>query len=248
MVPAVRVMQAQLESAGHLLELFRSWQGEGPYAGARQVFVRLGGCHLRCVYCDTPASWTRTATWRHEDAERPNPVAAREVLAAIDAWRSRERFHSVSFTGGEPLLQPEFLRAMMAGVRDRGLPVYLDTSGTLADRLAQVADLVDIFAFDVKLPSCEGVKMDWEDTRACLELARGRDAFVKIVLMADSREDEVARAVSIVPREMPVVLQPATPVNEKTSAPDGATLARLRRAAGRDVMVMPQLHVIAGWR
>jgi len=231
---------------GWLVELFRSWQGEGPYAGARQVFVRLGGCHMRCSYCDTPESWTRAAAWRLEDEERPNPVGADDVLAHIDRWR--EPFHSVSFTGGEPLLQPEFLRAMMEGVRARGMRVYLDTSGTLADRLAGVADLVDIFAFDVKLPSCEGVRADWDDVRACLDLAAGREAFVKVVVMQDSREDEVARAVSIVPAGMPVILQPATPVNERTLAPDGAALARLRRAAARDVTVMPQIHPILGWR
>ena len=48
---------------GHLLEVFSSYQGEGPYAGVRQVFVRLSGCHLRCVYCDTPESWDRAKSW-----------------------------------------------------------------------------------------------------------------------------------------------------------------------------------------
>jgi organic radical activating enzyme len=233
---------------GHLLELFRSWQGEGPYAGVRQIFVRLGGCHLRCVYCDTPDSWERAKLWRCEDETRANPVEAADVLAQVERWRPLERFHSVSFTGGEPLLQPEFLRELMMGVRKQGLPVYLDTSGTLADRLEQVADLVDIFAFDVKLPSCEGVRLDWEEVKRCLALAAGREAFVKIVVMQDSKPEEVALACAVVPATMPVILQPATPVNDRTLAPDGALLAQLRRAAGRDVIVMPQLHPLAGWR
>jgi hypothetical protein len=129
-----------------------------------------------------------------------------------------------------------------------GMTTYLDTSGTLADRLAVCAGAVDIFAFDVKLPSCGGVRMDWEDTRRCLDLARGREAFVKIVVMQDSREDEVAQAGRIVPPEMHVVLQLATPVNAATVPPDGAKLARLRAAFGRDVVVLPQLHVLAGWK
>jgi organic radical activating enzyme len=233
---------------GYLVEVFSSFQGEGPYVGARQIFIRLGGCQLRCVYCDTPESWTRAGAWRLEAEPRSNPVEADEVVAIVDSYRARARHHSVTFTGGEPLLQPDFLRAMMAGVRRLGLKVYLDTSGTLADRLARVADLIDIFAFDVKLPSCEGVRLDWDDARACLELARGRDAFVKIVVMRDSREDEIARAVSIVPPDMPIFLQPATPVNDRTVVPDDATLARFRRAAGREVRVAPQVHPILGWK
>jgi len=230
---------------GHLLEMFSSWQGEGPYAGLKQIFVRLSGCHLRCAYCDTPESWERSGTWTLRGETRKNPVTVEETLEAI---RSFGPHPSVSLTGGEPVLQPEFLREVALGVRAMGMKTYLDTSGTLADRLARCADAIDVFAFDVKLPSCPGVKADPDDVRRCLELARGRDAFVKIMVMKDSREDELARAAALVPAEMPLILQLATPVNEKTVPPDGETLGRLRRACGREVSVMPQLHVLAGWK
>jgi organic radical activating enzyme len=230
---------------GHLLEVFSSWQGEGPYAGLKQVFVRLSGCHLRCVYCDTPDSWERGGTWTLGGTARKNPVTVEETL---DAIRSLGPHPSVSFTGGEPVLQAEFLREVALGVRAMGMKTYLDTSGTLSDRLARCADAIDVFAFDVKLPSCPGVKSDWEDVRRCLDLARGREAFVKIVVMQETREDEIAQAARIVPPEMTLILQLATPVNASTVPPDGAALARLRRACGREVSVLPQLHVLAGWK
>jgi len=230
---------------GYLLEVFSSFQGEGPYAGLRQVFVRTSGCHLRCAYCDTPESWNRSPTWKLGGESRTNPVTVDEALEAI---RSLGPHPSVSFTGGEPILQAEFVREVAFGARALGMKTYLDTSGTLADRLAACADAIDVFAFDVKLPSCEGVRMDWEDTRRCLELTEGREAFVKIVVLQDSREDEVARAAALVPAGMPVILQLATPVNPATVPPDGRKLARLRAACGRDVVVLPQLHVLAGWK
>jgi organic radical activating enzyme len=230
---------------GHLLEVFSSYQGEGPYAGLRQVFVRLSGCHLRCVYCDTPESWERAGSWSFGGRTLPNPVGVGETLEAI---RSLGPHPSVSLTGGEPVIQAEFVREVALGVRAMGMRTYLDTSGTLADRLAVCADAIDVFAFDIKLPSCPGVRADWDDVARCLALARSREAFVKIVVMKDSREDELARAAALVPAEMPLILQLATPVNEKTVPPDGETLARLRRACGREVSVMPQLHVLAGWK
>jgi 7-carboxy-7-deazaguanine synthase len=234
-----------MRDGGRLLEIFSSWQGEGPYAGLRQVFTRLSGCHLRCGYCDTPESWEASDVWTLRGETRRNPVTAEEALEAI---RSFGPHPSVSFTGGEPVLQAEFVRDLARGARAMGMSTYLDTSGTLPDRLAVCAPEIDVFAFDVKLPSCPGVRMDWEETRRCLELARGKDAFVKIVVLRDTREDEVAKACAIVPPEMTVVLQVATPVNPKTEPPDGAGLARLRAAAGREVLVMPQLHVLAGWK
>src|SRR6185436_3209898 len=167
---------------GHLLEVFSSWQGEGPYAGLKQVFVRLSGCHLRCVYCDTPESWERSASWTLRGEPRKNPVSVQETLEAI---RSFGPHPSVSITGGEPVIQAEFVREVALGVRAMGMQTYLDTSGTLADRLALCIDAIDVVAFDIKLPSCPGVRADWGDVARCLALAKGRDAFVKIVVMLD---------------------------------------------------------------
>ncbi len=230
---------------GWLREIFSSIQGEGPYAGTPQVFVRLAGCHMRCLYCDTPQAWERAAAWELGAEARPNPAGVEDVLEAV---RSLGCHRSASFTGGEPLLQAEFVRQAALGIRAMGMKTYLETSGTLADRLALCADAIDTFAFDIKLPSCPGVAMDWDDARRCLALAGDREAFVKIVVTQDSSEEEVARAARLVPAGWPLVLQPATPVRPGVTPPDGAKIARLRAACGRETIVLPQLHVIAGWK
>lgn len=232
-------------ATGHLLEVFSSYQGEGPYAGLKQVFVRLSGCHLRCTYCDTPHSWERSSTWTYRGGTRKNPVSVDE---ALDAVKSFGPHPSASITGGEPVIQAEFVRDVALGVRALGMKSYLDTSGTLADRLAICAPAIDIFAFDVKLPSCPGVRVDADDVRRCLDLSRSGEAFVKIVVMKDTPPSDLEWAAKVIPADIPVILQLATPVNPQTAPPEGETLARLRRAFGREAAVMPQLHVLAGWK
>lgn len=247
-------------TTGYLIEMFSSFQGEGPWAGLRQIFVRLSGCHLRCAYCDTPESWERSAGWTLETAPgsrefhgRANPVASEEVLRIIREWQAGTAYHSIALTGGEPLLQPDFVRALAEGARSLGLKTYLDTSGTLAPNLKAVADSIDIFALDLKLPSCPGVRLDWDDARACLEAVRGREAFVKIVILQDSDPAEVARAARLVRQTDPairVVLQPVTPVSSHTIEPSGRTLATMRARCleeGVEPLVIPQLHKLAGW-
>lgn len=249
-------------STGNIIELFSSFQGEGPYAGVRQVFVRTGGCHLRCVYCDTPESWERTAECavEEEPATRRfraelNPMSVDRVMEIVRGHADRWSPHSVSITGGEPLLQSTFLAGLLPGLRGLGLRTYLDTSGTLSDRLEEVIGHVDIVALDLKLPSCPGVRIDRADAKRCVEIARrAPDLFVKVVVMEDSKAEEVeeaARLVAAVDPDIAMILQPATPVNPATAAPGGDAVLRFRAAAERhlrSVSVMPQLHVLAGWK
>ena len=82
-----------------ILEIFRSIQGEGKYAGVPQVFVRFFECNMHCVWCDTPAS---IGDGKREYKE----LALEDVLKQVNALY--DHAHSVSITGGEPLLAERF--------------------------------------------------------------------------------------------------------------------------------------------
>lgn len=224
---------------GNVLEIFESYQGEGPYVGAPQIFVRLGGCHLRCAYCDTPESWTTEGSVARDAAD---------LRAELHRRAAAGRFFSFSVTGGEPLLQADFIREVFA---DAPLPVHLDTSGTLPDRLERAIDVVDVVAMDVKLPSCPGTRADWEETERTLRIAARREVFVKIVLTTDTTEDEIATAAAMIRRVDPsirVFLQPATPFAGQ-APPPADRVARFRALAdGLPVFVVPQIHVLLGWK
>jgi organic radical activating enzyme len=97
-------------------------QGEGPHAGRRVGFVRLGLCNLSCVWCDTAYTWD---TSRYDvKAECPDtPIAAiREQAAALNV-------ETVVLSGGEPLIFGDRLRGLVAETLWNW---HAETNGTLA--------------------------------------------------------------------------------------------------------------------
>jgi len=105
----------------NLVEIFSSFQGEGPHVGRSTLFVRFGACDLRCRWCDSPHTWKAGPRCRIEDPahgerETDNPVPLADVVAAAEALRV-ERHRFVSLTGGEPLLQPDAVRAIAHALR-----------------------------------------------------------------------------------------------------------------------------------
>src|SRR5262249_58416539 len=97
-------------AAGNVSELFVSFQGEGSHAGRRQLFVRAGGCPLRCRWCDTPESLVPVATCRVLGPDgthvRPNPLTVAALDAEVRALAAAAPpLHAIALTGGEPVAQ-----------------------------------------------------------------------------------------------------------------------------------------------
>jgi len=179
-------------------EFFLSLQGEGSRAGRVCAFVRLAGCNLSCVWCDT------TYAWKAGEMDRPERLSVAAVLDRVAQMRSP----LVEVTGGEPLLQaatPELLTALC----DAGYEVVLNTSGSVG--VQGIDERVHV-ALDLKCPaSGQTDRMDMANLAA---LAPGRDE-VKFVIadrgdydwaMALCREHELFARV-------PVGFSPVTPAS-----------------------------------
>ena len=185
-----------------ILEIFQSTQGEGKYIGVPQVFVRFFECNMHCVWCDTPHSIGDT-TRHYKEFTLDSLVSEIKAL-----WGQS---HSVSITGGEPLLQAEFINTLTPVLRGLGMTIYLETNGVLPKELAQVIDGVDIIAMDIKLPSSTQCRAYWQEHDEFLQIARTKDLFVKVVISNATTKEEVLQAAELVKRhapDVPFILQP----------------------------------------
>ncbi len=132
-------------AVAEVLGAVHSWDLSSNVDGPGTRFVAfLAGCPLRCLYCHNPDTWS-SATG--------TPTTAGELLARIERYR---RFievagGGVTLSGGEPLLQPRFVEAVLQGCRERGLHTALDTCGVTGDRTPDgLLDLVDLVLLDIK--------------------------------------------------------------------------------------------------
>ena len=113
-----------------ITEIFRSIQGEGTRAGLPCVFVRLTGCNLRCVWCDTAyAFYGGNKQTIDEVMQRVREMALPPDLAAGNGGTTgAKRIDLVEITGGEPLLQPE-VAPLASRLLAEGYTVMIETSG-----------------------------------------------------------------------------------------------------------------------
>ena len=142
-----------------LVEVFWSAQGEGPYVGRSTIFLRFGGCDLRCDWCDSPETWVARKECRIESAPgsgrfsvEPNPVS-HERLAQVLASLAPRPGSFLSLTGGEPLLHPLGVIGAARIARELGMRVFLETHGLARDAMTEVAPSVDYVSMDWKLES-----------------------------------------------------------------------------------------------
>ncbi len=116
---------------------------DGP--GIRYV-VFMQGCPLRCKYCHNPDTWKSGCG---------TPVTVAEILREYDKNRNFYKKGGITVTGGEPLLQIDFVTALFEKAKERGIHTCLDTSGITftpdaSDKFDRLTDATDLVMLDIK--------------------------------------------------------------------------------------------------
>lgn len=238
----------------HLIEIFSSVQGEGPLVGCRQIFLRFAGCNLTCDYCDTPGNVPLHCRWEkrpgtHDFILLSNPLTPEEVALKVGELNPAAH-HSISLTGGEPLLHTTFLLELIPLIQGTRQGIYLETNGTLPAMLEQVLPMVDIISMDIKLPETAGIQPCWQEHREFLALARQKYVFVKLVVDEKTKPGEIEQSLQLILSvgDIPLVIQPVTPPGGKPRMAPEKLLAFQAQALERltDVRIIPQTHKFLG--
>lgn len=225
-----------------IIEVFSSIQGEGLFIGKRQIFIRFAGCNLDCKYCDTNNSKTTSSGIKTSLEDLHTKVSN---LITPD-------FHAISFTGGEPLLQADYIKKFHE-IKD--YPMLLETNGTLPKQVKKIAKYVDYASVDIKLPehfesgnSDDVVSREIES--ANILISRGAKVYCKAVVLPETKVETIANISKRIHNEIKdssktsLIIQPSSPISEWGKYTQ--KLFEMSEIVGEnlDIRVIPQIHTI----
>lgn len=212
-------------------EIFASIQGEGPVVGYKQLFIRFCSCNLKCQYCDTDFDELEATEYL------PN-----ELFEYIQKNFDLNSIHSISLTGGEPLLSVEFLKEFLPLIKNK-TKIYLETNATLAQNLIPLKNYIDIISADIKLKSSTGL-----DTitlhRNFFEQSKGIETFAKIVFDENITSEEIDNCTNLANTyNIELVLQPKM-IDDKMSVTSDFCNEILDKfiTKHKNTRLIPQVH------
>ena len=223
-----------------IIEIFTSIQGEGPYIGVKQLFIRFCGCNLECNYCDTK-SLSNEFYLDFTPQELKNNIGEFNLKSV----------HSISLTGGEPLLWSDFLLEFLPLLKDSfKSKIYLETNSTLKNDLEKIIEYVNIISADIKLPSASGIENSFAEHDEFFRVAMkyNKEIFAKIVFDENILDIEIAHCLKLATKyNLPLILQPKT-TGDKVSVDKEKIFEVFNKflASRPDTRVIPQVHKFLG--
>lgn len=220
-----------------IVEIFSSIQGEGILIGKRQIFVRFAGCNLRCNYCDTPES---------QKSSYGTILSVEDVISKINHLKTPD-LHSISFTGGEPLLYTDFINEF---IEKTDLRIFLETNGTLPDKIRKLKK-IDFVSLDFKTPehfdgvfNSEIFENEIKTLKILIEC--NSNIYCKLVVLPSTELNNIEKIARRVANEVntniSLVIQPVSPIEQWQDNIN--KLFKFSEIAGKymDVLLIPQTH------
>ena len=224
-----------------IIEIFSSFQGEGLLIGERQIFVRFAGCNLNCNYCDTNDS---------KSEKSGKLMTVEEVTSEINRILTPD-CKTISFTGGEPSLYPEFISEVS---RNFDLNIMLETNGTLPDNILSI-DGLDIVSLDIKLP--EHFDGDFDESIFLNEIKslnllieKSINVYCKVVILPSTKIKSFKGVVEKLSEnissksDLKIIIQPSSPLDDWKDI--NFRLFNFSEIVGQyfEVSTIPQIHKV----
>lgn len=154
----------------HSIESFGTVDGPGV-----RLVVFLQGCPMRCLYCHNPDTWKMTGG---------TEMTVTQIMAQYEKNRAFYSRGGITVTGGEPLMQMEFVTELFSAATHRGIHTCLDTSGVtfrpdhadLVERFDKLISVTDLVMLDIKhIDPAEHVTLCGQPLEPVLAFARYLD-------------------------------------------------------------------------
>ena len=220
-------------------DIFYSFQGEGPFVGYPQVFIRFFGCNIHCAYCDEP-----------DLPEQKKHLSVADVQAALAVFEGKP-IHSISLTGGEPLLHVSSIKILAPYLKQA---LYLESNALLPSALDEVKSLFTYFSMDYK----SGYAKAFAESMLILKrfeetTSKEIHIFVKYVMVPNYNRKDIIEITTILSdlnwTHLPFVIQPVTPYGNIQNSPSAEEIEEAYISASRvlcDVRIIPQTHKMIG--
>ncbi len=229
---------------GNIVEVFRSFQGEGDYIGHMQVFIRLAGCKYGCPFCDT--DYEARDTFFIEDKEFTNDIEASDLVDEILNTYD-DKVHSYSFTGGEPLLQQDFLLECATLLKQKSdKKLFLETSGLHELDINKLDGLFDILSVDVKTFSDEVLSNTPILFKSLVQFNKS-SWYLKLLFDENVNNDKIPIIISSL-KEYEIDKLILQPIDNKISEMTALKLYDIFYNEGIKIRLIPQTHKILNIR
>lgn len=218
-------MQKQLIKTP-IREIFTSIQGEGVWVGQKHIFVRFCKCNLKCAFCDTDF-----------DTKKAQEYSSEELFNHL----KNINCDVISLTGGEPLLDVEFLADFLKNYKEKlNKKIYLETNGTLYNELAKIIDFVDIISMDIKIKSATNQENQFEINDKFLNIASKKETFIKIVFDNNITNDEIINSCALANKySLKLILQPKMPMDKNINLEE---IYEKFYTNCKNIYLIPQVH------
>lgn len=199
----------------YISEIFLSIQGEGILTGVSQLFIRFGGCDINCSYCDTKYGWEKSKFCKIKNINNkvikkiPNPISTLELVNILQLYFNKQTIHSLAITGGEPLLQVEFLQDFCKNI-SINTKIYLETAGIHHQQIKKIYKYLHFISIDIKLPSIVA-KNYFKQHKKFIKSYQKKIMQIKIVIDKESKKEEFLQAVKLIKNNIsncPLIIQP----------------------------------------
>ena len=234
-----------------LNEIFTSIEGEGILFGTKTMFVRMAGCHLKCLWCDTTYALPMNSGRNYTLDYAKNMISK----------HLQPNTYKVNFTGGEPLLQYEAVGELAKFVKEeKGLRTYIESSCFDSNKFERVLRYADICKIEFKMSDSNVVDAKHYDNLLsneiqCLDLAikNHKVTYIKVVITTSTDLLEFKNLSKNVFARIKTtdlagfIIQPSYAIHEPT-------VERLFNFYDviypiyQDVRIIPQLHKVIGVR